>query len=324
MSPTEKAAILVISLGEELAGELLRSLPVSTAKRVLETAARLGPIDEDSVATVQKEFQLLLETQKKGMSGGPEAASRLLMKAFNGNTSISEKDFGPQIPHGFREAEFIESKSIFEILNKEQPQTAAMILANLSPKKAGEVLNFFQVIRKGDILLRMASLTEIDQETLEELADTFRESLERVRRTNSRAVGGIDKTAAILASMSSTDRDALMAGLAESQPQMAGMIQAQLWTFEDVARLDAQGMEILLRAVTPQDLEVALRRASDTLKARIFRAMSSRRAEQLKENIQLAKPVPVSKVDDAQRRIAAIAAELIAKGSVQDPNVEAV
>ncbi|MCX6124382.1 MAG: hypothetical protein NTV34_06485 [Proteobacteria bacterium] len=170
----------------------------------------------------------------------------------------------------------------------------------------------------------MASLTEIDQETLDELAETFRESLDRVRRTNARAFGGIDKTAAILATMNSSDRDALMAGIAESQPQMAGMIQAQLWTFEDVARLDAQGMEVLLREVAPQDLEVALRRASDTLKARIFRAMSSRRAEQLKENIQLAKPVPVAKVDDAQRRIAAIAVELIANGTVQDPSVEAV
>ncbi|MCX6124383.1 MAG: hypothetical protein NTV34_06490 [Proteobacteria bacterium] len=125
LSPTEKAAILVMSLGEELAGELLRSLPVTTAKRVLETAARLGPIDEDSVGTVQKEFQMLLETQPKGISGGPEAAKRLLMKAFSGNTSISEKDFGPQISLGFREAEFVESKSIFEILSKELPQTAA-------------------------------------------------------------------------------------------------------------------------------------------------------------------------------------------------------
>jgi flagellar motor switch protein FliG len=115
-----------------------------------------------------------------------------------------------------------------------------------------------------------------------------------------------------------------MDGIAAAKPLLADAIQAQLWTFEDLCRLDTPDFEVLLRSVSSVDLELALRKSSDTLKARIFKAMSSRRVEQIKDNLASAKPAPIAKIEEAQNRIATLAAELITNGKLRDPNEKAI
>lgn len=324
LNPTEKVAILLISLGEELATELLRGLPVADVQRIVDVTARLGQVDADLVIQVQNEFQAALSSQKKSVVGNHAAASKLIKIAFSGNPPESLKNMGPVTPQAFLDAEHADPALIHRILSRELPQTVAVILAHLSAKKAGDVLSKFNTVQKSDILLRMASMDEIDQEVLHDMAEQFGSQLEKARRQNMTHIGGVDRTAAILAAMNGSQRDELLKNISANKPELAEAIRSELWTFEDLAKLDTADIEKLLRSVAAVDLETALRGASDTLKARIFKAMSTRRVEQLKENLLAAKPVAVAKVEEAQRRIAGLAADLIAKGDLRDPAEEAV
>lgn len=323
-SPSEKVAILLISLGEELAADILRGLPTDDVSRIVHATAKLGRIEQGVVERIQDEFQQLLLASPKTMMGGRNIAATFLQRAFGDKSPIAERDLGDVKPKAFFDAEQIDGKTIYQILSKERPQTTAIILANLSAKKAGECLVFFDALLKSEILLRMATLDDVERDVLEDLASSFGASLEAFRRKSSTRIGGSDKTAAILATLSGSMREDLLQKMALTDPSIVEAIKSQLWTFEDLARLDTSDIERLLRQVQAQDLELALRKASDTLRARIFRAVSARRAEELKENIAVAKPVPLAKVEDAQKRIAILALELIAKGDLRDPSEKAV
>ncbi len=170
----------------------------------------------------------------------------------------------------------------------------------------------------------MATLQEVDHALLDEIDGPLGASIEALRRRSVTQIGGIDKTAALLATMNATQREDLLEKLALTQPEVAEAIRAQLWTFEDLAKIQPADIEKILRKVAASDLELALRQASDTLKARIFRAMSERRAQDLKEAIALGKPTQLTKIEEAQRRIATLASNMIQDGEIVDPSEKAV
>ena len=324
-TPTEKAAILLISLGEDLAGDILKQMPQRDAQRILNVASRMGRIDDGTVQSVLAEFQTLLSTLKTPLSGGPEAARKLLKSVFPASSSGSEVDkFVHETPQVFRDAENIESKILFQIIEREHPQTISVILSHLSPKKSGGVLGFFPQDQRTGILLRMASMKEVDNEAIQDIAASLESALDRYHERSISQVGGIDKTAAILAAMGSTQRETLLSDLAERNPDAAAGIRAQLFAFEDIAKFDNADIEKILRKIPGADLEVALRRASDNLKNRIYGCMSERKAEQVRDNIASTKPIQTNKVEEAQRKIAQLASQMLTDGELRDPSEEAV
>ena len=325
LNPTEKAAILLISLGEELSAELLRQLPQSDAQRILSAAARMGRVDESTVSIVLSEFQTLLTSLKNPLLGGPDAAQKLLKSALAGHAIGSQLgQFAKGAPQSFRDAEHIAGKDLFKIIAGEHPQTVAVILAHLSPKHAGGVLHNFAEAQRTDILLRLAHMQQVDEDALQEIYEFLTRAIERYRQQSVRQIGGMDRTAAILAAMGSSERESLLQNLAERSAQTAETIRSQLFTFEDIARFDNSEIEKILRKVPGTDLELALRRASETLKQRFFASMSERKSEQIKDNIATAKPVPKTKVDEAQFKIVQIVTQMLAAGELRDPSEEVV
>lgn len=325
LSPADKAAILLMSLGEDLAAELIRQLPQTEAKRILQTIAQLGTVDEATVQTIQREFYDLIATHRPTHVGDTALTKRILTKAFGNDKMQPYLDSLPTHEYpSFKEAEHLSGKSLHQILEKELPQTVAVILAHLTPKKSGEVLARFNSNEQREILVRMATLQEVNQEVLEDIDSTFGQAIDTMRQRSVTQIGGVDKTAALLATMNQQQREDLLLKLSEKQPALVESIRAQLWTFEDLAKLTAADIEKILRKVSAGDLELALRKSSETLRARIFKSMSERRAQDLKESIAIAKPVPVAKIDDAQRRIATLAAQMIQDGEITDPSEEAV
>lgn len=325
ISNNEKAAILLLSLGEDMAAELLQKLPHQEAKRIIQTMSNLGRVDDSLVMQVQKEFHELIVNYRPNHFGDAELTKRILAKAFSTDEAANILNHvSIDSYRSFKEAEHLDGKSLHQILEKELPQTIAVILAHLSPKKSGEVIAKFSVATQSEILLRMASLQEVNQSMLEEIDETLSAAIEVLKHRSVAQIGGVDKTAALLATLSQNQREEMLAKLAEKQPELAEAIRSQLWTFEDLAKLQPADIEKILRKIPSADLELALRKASDTVKARIFKCMSERRAQDLRETISLAKPVAIAKIEDAQRRIATLATQMISDGEISDPTEQAV
>ena len=324
-SQTEKVAILLLSLGEDLASELIQKLPRAEAQRVLQTIARIRQVDQETITQIQDEFQSLLQTFKQPTVDGADAARRIISKAFSAEEGADINASLPRpIPQSFLDAELVDAKALWLILSKEHPQTIALIMGHLSAKKSGELAGQMPPEERAEVLSRLAQLNDIDPSVLDDVDEVLSKAIKYARQRASQRVGGPRKTAEILTHLNNEQRQAILSDIESRTPELAAEVKSGMFTFDDLRKLDRVAFEALLKAIPQADLETAMRRCDDTIANLFYGAMSSRRAEQFKENIAAGKPCPVSKIEDAQRKIAAAAAELIAKGEIRDPLDEAV
>lgn len=324
-SQVEKIAILLVSLGEDLASELLQKLPRDDASRILQAMSSLGKVDQSAMNQIQSEFKDLMAIFQGDVHDGAESARRIIHKSFSTEDAANILKTLPRpLPKSFRDAERVDSKILWQILRKEHPQTIALILGHLSAQKAAEISRQMSGELRTEILVRLAKTTDVDPVLLDEIDEVLSNTLATARRHSQLNLGGSKRAAEILAQMDPQHRQKILAELDGAAPDLSGTIRAGMFTFEDIQKLSRPDIEILLRSIDGADLEIALRRCSQTLVEAFFSAMSERRADQVRDNIASAKPVPVSKVDDAQRKIAAKASELIEKGTLMDPLDEVV
>jgi flagellar motor switch protein FliG len=324
-SQTEKVAILLLSLGEDMASELIQKLPKAEAQRVLQTIAKIRQVDQETITQIQGEFKSLLQSFKQPTVDGADAARRIISKAFSAEDGAKFSAALPrQIPQSFRDAELIDGKALWQILSKEHPQTIALILGHLSAKKSGELAGQMPSEVRAEVLSRLANLNEIDPSVLDVVDEVLSKAIEQAKQRGTQRVGGPRKTAEILTHLSAAQRQALLSDIENRSPELAAEVKAGMFTFDDLRKLDRKAFETLLKVIPQTDLETAMRRCDDVIASLFYAAMSSRRAEQFKENLAAGKPMSVSKIEDAQRKIAATAAELIAKGEIRDPLDEAV
>lgn len=325
MSRTDKVAILLISLGEDLASELIQKLPTAEAKRVLQAISGMKNVDAECIAAIQDEFQSLLLSFKPRSADGGEAARRIIKKAFDADDAAKfNRTLAPPLPACFEEAETVDGKTLWQILQIEHPQTIALILGHLSAKKSGEIASQMPPAVRADVLSRLANLKEIDASVLDDIDAVLSKAIEAAKLRNVQRIGGPRKMAEILAQMGAPQRKEILENLEGTAPTLAAEVRSGLFTFDDIQKFDKQGVEKLLSVVAPADLELALRRVNEPLALAIFGAMSERRAAQLRENIAAAKPTAVSKIEAAQQKIADLAVKLLESGDIRNPLDEVV
>lgn len=325
LSKVEKIAILLLSLGEDMASELLQKIPRDDASRILSAMSTMGRVDQATVTLVQTEFKDLINSLTTPTPDGAHTARRIIQKTFAADeASVILRSLPKPIPKAFRDAEHVDGKILWQILQKEHPQTIALILGYLSPQKAGEITKYMNKEIRGDVLVKLANITEVDPVLLDEIDEVLSNAIANAKRHSQLSLGGSKRAAEILTQLDPAQRQKVLSEIEGVSPELSSNIRAGMFTFEDIQKLSRADIEILLRSVDSSDLELALRRCSTQVSDAFFAAMSERRAEQVKDNISTTKPVAVIKIDDAQRRIAAKAAELIEKGTLMDPLEEAV
>lgn len=324
-SQVEKLAILLMSLGEDLATEILKKLPKDDARRILNAMSALGKIDQQTVDLIQLEFKDIIVAFNGSSSDGASTARRIIQKAFSNEDAKTLMSSLPRsIPKCFQDAEGVDGKILWQIIQKEHPQTIALILGYLSPQKASDITKHMSGQIRSDVLIKLATITEVDPVLLDEIDEVLSNAIATARRHSQLNLGGSKRTAEILAQLNPQHRQKLLAEIESSSPELGANIRAGMFTFEDIQKLTRNDVEILLRSIDASDLELALRRCSKEVANLFFAAMSERRAEQVKDNIATTKPVSIAKIDDAQRKIAAKAADLIEKGTLMDPLDEVV
>ncbi len=311
LTGVEKAATLLSIVGEDAATEIFKHLDPIELGRIIPMMSRVK-VSPEMLATVLEEFQD--KTGTALMSVDDEYIKKILNKAFGDEQA---KKLIEKIESGasaFDVLRWLDSSAIATMLTREHPQTIAIILAHLEPVQAAEVLGKLPEHLKIDVSLRIASLDQISPSVLEELEDVLQTQLQTY--TRGRKIGGIRTVAEILNQLDRSSEDLILKNIEEKDQILADEIRKLMFTFDDLNTIDDRGIQMILKEITTDDLALALKATSDELKDKVFRNMSQRAVQILKDEIDAKGAVRITDVEKAQMNIVRVAKRLEEEGKI--------
>jgi flagellar motor switch protein FliG len=312
-----KAAVLLMTLDEELSKELIKELDQEDIDALAREISRIRTIPEEQVTKVHEEFMQKLEKKKVQIVDCQDKFKKLIKKSLGDDRA--EEYIGNMESGSGRPGEFLRTcdpKLLANILRNEHPQTIALALSILGAKKAGESIRALPDRIQSEVIIRMANLEKVDKKILEEIETVLKVQLETVGMVEGEKLGGVDTVANILNQMDRAFEDDILGRIEEANPDLAERIRQLMFTFDDLLKLDDQGIQVLLKEVSNDDIRVALKGAAELIKDKIFRNMSERASMMLKEDIEAMGPVRVSDVEKAQISVAMVAKKLDAEGKL--------
>ena len=314
----QKSAVLLLSLGEDGASEVFKHLAPREVQKLGAAMSHLKSITRDKVEKVLDEFRSRAEEKTTlGMDSGDYIRS-VLTKALGDNKAANLID---RILHGgdtsgIEGLKWMDSSAVAELIKNEHPQIIATILVHLDRDQACEILGFFTDRLRNDALLRIATLDGIQPAALRELNDVLTKLLSGADNIKKSPMGGIRTAAEILNLMPTAQEATVIEGVKAHDPDLAQKILDQMFVFDNLLDVDDRGIQLLLREIQSEFLIVALKGAAEELREKIFKNMSQRAAETLKEDLEAKGPVRVSEVEAAQKEILKIARRLADEGQI--------
>jgi len=319
-SGVRKAAILLVAVGEDLAKEILRALPEADVQQITEEMADLRGITPELSADVLEEFWGLLDTQNFMVHGGLDYTSRVLIEAFGKQRAedlMAMMRRSQEAAHGnLAKLQRSDPQQLGKLLDSEHPQTIALVLAHLDPRRASMVLDNLSEEHKVVSIQRLAEMRQFSPEMAQKVALILHRRLESVGDTARRSYSGFKAVADLLNRLNAEESKKILETIEESQPKLALSIRNLMFTFEDLITVPPATIREIVSGVDKRQLALALRGANEELRAQIFKAMSSRAVEMLKEDMEVLGPVRSREVAQAQREILDLARRLEAEGKV--------
>jgi flagellar motor switch protein FliG len=320
VSGVRKAAILLVAVGEELAKEILRVLPEPDVQRLTEELADLRGIAPDLTAEILEEFWELLETQNFVVHGGLDYASRLLVETFGKERAddllLLVRRSQEAAQGNLAKLQRTDPQQLGKLLDSEHPQTIALVLAHLDPRQASLVLDNLSEEHKVVSIQRLAEMRQFSPEMAQKVAHILHRRLESVGDTERKSYSGFKAVADLLNRLNAEESKKILETIEEGEPELALNIRNLMFTFEDLVTVPAATIREIVSGVDKRQLALALRGANDELRAQIFKAMSSRAVEMLKEDMEVLGPVRSREVAQAQQEILNLARRLEAEGKV--------
>jgi len=320
MTGLRKAAILMIAVGEDVAKEILCSLPEADVQRITEELADLRSVPPEVSREVLDEFWELLETQHVMMHGGLDFASRLLQDTFGKQRAddllmlVRRAQEASQGNLG--KLQKTDPQQLGKLLDAEHPQTIALVLAHLDPRRASQVLDNLSEEHKVVSIKRLAEMRQFSPEMAQKVALILHRRLENVGDTKRKSYSGFKAVADLLNRVNPEEAKRILESIEDGQPELALSIRNLMFTFEDLITVPAMSIREIVSGVDKRQLALALRGANEELKAQVFKAMSSRAVEMLKEDMEVMGPVRSREVAAAQQEILITARRLEAEGKV--------
>ena len=318
LSGIKKTAILMISLDVETAASLFKSLSQQEIEKISIEIANTKGIHSQMVYDIMEEFNSLIMAQEFISQGGMDFAQSTLESAFGMEKAmeIMEKIKGALQVKGFNTLKKADAHQLVNFLIKEHPQTIALILSHLNPEKVADVLAEFPEDLMSDVALRIATLGKISPELLKEMESVVDTLAEQVIGQELSSTGGTKALAEILNKSSKATEKNILSAMEENDPELASEIKGLMFTFEDIALIDDRGIQQILKHVDKKDLPLALKVSDDSLKEKIFRNMSERAANLLREDLEFLGPVRLKEVEDSHRRIVEVVKQLEDEGEI--------
>ena len=293
MSGIKKAAILLLTMDENLSKEVIKELDEEEIEAVGQEIARLRLIPHDVVSKVHEEFAKKIDGRKKNVVGGESRFKMLIEKSLGSEKAelfMGNMESSRGMPGDFlRNAD---ARILANVLRGEHPQTIALVLSILSIKKARDLVTHLPEKIHRDVLSRMAYLEKVDKKIIEDVENVLKEQLETTNSVEGKQIGGVEMVAGILNQMDRQLESELLGKIEEEDSALAERIRQLMFTFEDLMKIDDRGMQALLKEITSEDVALALKGSSDDIKEKIFKNMSERAASILKEDLEAMGPCP--------------------------------
>jgi flagellar motor switch protein FliG len=314
----EDAAILLMSLGEEEAAEVFKHLAPKEVQRLGETIARLKAVPRDRVETVLERFGSEAENESMLVADTDEYVKSVLRKALGddkANLLIDRILQGSDVT-GIESLKWMDPGSVAELMRNEHPQIVAAILVHLEFDQAADVLKNFTERQRNEVMVRIATLDGIQPAALKDLNDVMSKVLAGGDRMKKSTLGGVKAAAEILNMLGSGVETSVLDYVREADNDLAQKIMDNMFTFDDLEKLDDKAIQTLMKEVQSESLVIALKGASAELKEKIFRNMSTRAAETLREDLEGRGPVRLSEVEAEQKEMLKIVRRLSDEGQI--------
>jgi flagellar motor switch protein FliG len=318
MAGVRKAAVLLISLDQDKAADILRRLPAEAVEEVSREIASMGEVPNAARKEVFHEFYQLALANSYISEGGLEYAKSLLKK------SLSEEDAKRVIhqvtqqvqttPFSFLQK--AESENLLTFIQDEHPQTIALILAHLPPQKASEILVGLPSQKQVEVVKRIANMEQTNPEVIKEVERGLEHRLSDIVSQTFEKAGGVDTVAEILNLADRSTEKGIMEGLEAEDPDLVEQIRRLMFVFEDILLVNDKGIQSVLKEVDNEELALALKTASEELRQKIFKNMSERAAQLIQEDMQYMGPVRISDVEAAQQKIVDVVRRLEDAGEI--------
>jgi len=319
LSGIDRAALLILGLGEGQAGEILKRLDDKEVQLLGQRISKVELVSTKQMAGILDEFSKMMASPEAIVIKGDQFFKNTISRTMDPKRQeeLMDKLDLEQSPEFFQRIKKLDSRTVASFLRNEHPQTIAVVLAHLERSQAGGVLAQLPENLQLEVVQRIASLDQVSPAIIEEIDAALREEITLVEEVGGRLVGGPQSIAEILNQMERTQETTILRRLEEEdQDSLAEEIRRYLFTFEDLLGVEDRGIMSLLKETNTQDLALALKAASDELKMKFFKNMSSRAAEMLQEELETMGPVRLRDVEAAQQKIIQIAKRLESEGQL--------
>jgi flagellar motor switch protein FliG len=315
----QRAAILLLTLGEQDAAEVLKHLSARDVQAVGTAMAALSGVSREQVESVLDRLNDDMSRQTPLGVGTEDYIRKILVNALGENKAggLIDRILLGRSSKGLESLKWMESRAIAEMINQEHPQIIALVLAHLDADQAAEVIGYLPPRVRSDAVMRIATLDGVQPHALNELDEIMeRQFSGNTKKLKSANVGGLKAAADILNAMDSGHETELMTAIRSQDEALGGRIEDLMFVFEDLVELDDRGMQTLLREVPSGTLITALKGAEPEVREKIFANMSKRAADMLRDDLEVKGPVRLSEVDAAQKEVLATARKLADAGQL--------
>jgi flagellar motor switch protein FliG len=303
-SGLQKAAIFFMSIDEDTVVEIFRHMDPKEVEQITNQMAKLGKVPAEGVQVVLDEFDRQASAPDLIAPNSSEYLKRLLAKAFGERQAA------------VRALQELDPRTLLNLIGNEHPQIVAFIIAHLPSQAAAQVLSGLSEAQRADVLARIIHLDSFSPEVITEIEGVLMGKMSSMRGMGNQRVGGLQVAIDLLNRLDRTTLNAALTKIAEDDPELAEEINKRLFSFDDLAAMDNRGLQVLLKEVGREDLLLALKTANEELKQRIFKNMSERAAQMLREDLEAQGPVRLRDVENAQQNIIIIARKLEAEGKI--------
>lgn len=317
LSGLEKAALLLNVLGNQVTAQVFKKMKDNDVKRMVGAMSQITKVPISVVKQVLEEFYTEIAEEESLIFGHAQGRDFVLAtlgeeraKTVLGQLSVLEGS------RTLEALELVDSRTLANFLVNEHPQTIALILAHLESSKKCEVLRRMPEVIQTEVVLRIASLDFISPNLIAQVDEVLKQELATLGSIDTQQLGGVEPIAEMLNVMDKTSEQNILARVEEKDPQLAEEIRKLMFVFEDIVFIDDRGMQMLLKDVPNDKLVVALKTAPEEIKEKIFRNISKRAGELLKDDLEALGPVRLSDVEAAQQEIVNVAKKLESEGKI--------
>lgn len=318
MDGIERAAILLLGMGEKNASEVLKHLEPRQVQKVGMAISTLSSVSKAKMQGVLGEFLTAIEEQTSLTVDAENYLRTVLINAlgeekampFIDRILVSDKD------SGLNRLKWLDARLIADVIRNEHPQIIATIMIHLDSEQAAEVVGYFTTEKRAEVLLRMCTIDTVKPEAISELGHVIEKQLSGQKVGKTASVGGIKSVADVINFLDGSMEEDLLSKINEWDQELCEKIKDKMFVFENLVDMDNRSIQTLLRDIANEQLMLALKGTTEPVKDKIFGNMSKRAADLLRDDLDMQGPVKVSEVEKAQRDILAIARSLAEEGKI--------